>query len=386
MFAAPYRRQRGNALLIPEEVVGVNRRLHLNQSIEVVLEVHGAENLGLFVTFGAVVGGADVHISDTEYWILNRIPARWGNGVALSGISASFPPSSGTLLRRISGFVVLWSKLAHSRTDWIQVGFFAEEEADGGDSHGFVLLYLFPGDWVDDAGRRDGLEKKADEEVAVHGGYRFLVLQNHIGGILVQQSLHAEICYLFGYSHQFNFVGQNHPKAPAAAAADCPEQILSHGAPVQDSPLGVDDTRVHRVVHGQPVLPEHVPVSSPAKVPADADGGADPAREPVDRALLRYPVVKLAERSPGLYPRRLGRDIHVDGPDIEHIKNNKARLLGDIRKPLVVMAAAADFDLNVGAVGAQNHRRNVGLLQGSYNDDRFRRFRGVEPEIPHIRV
>nr|GMD09585.1 uncharacterized protein LOC111201667 [Ipomoea batatas] len=328
MFAAPYRRQRGNALLIPEEVVGVNRRLHLNQSIEVVLEVHGAENLGLFVTFGAVVGASSPDSAqDTEYWILNRIPARWGNGVALSGISASFPPSSGTLLRRISGFVVLWSKLAHSRTDWIQVGFFAEEEADGGDSHGFVLLYLFPGDWVDDAGRRDGLEKKADEEIAVHGGYRFL-----------------------------------------------------------NPPLRVDDTRVHRVVHGQPVLPEHVPVPGPAKVPADADGGADPAREPVDRALLRYPVVKLAERSAGLYPRRLGRDIHVDGPDIEHIKNYKARLLGDIRKPLVVMAAAADFDLNIAALGAQNHRRNVGLLQGSYNDDRFRRFRGVEPEIPHIRV
>nr|GLL30087.1 uncharacterized protein LOC111201667 [Ipomoea trifida] len=280
MFAAPYRRQRGNALLIPEEVVGVNRRLHLNQSIEVVLEVHGAENLGLFVTFGAIVGGADVHIS----FVGDSAEEDFG----------------------FCGFVVEIGPLENG----------LDPEADGGDSHGFVLLNLFSGDWVDDAGRRDGLEKKADEEIAVHGGYRFL-----------------------------------------------------------NPPLGVDDTRVHRVVHGQPVLPEHVPVPSPAKVPADAHGGADPAGEPVDRALLRYPVVKLAERSPGLYPRRLGGDIHVDGPDIEHIKNNKARLLGDIRKPLIVMAAAADFDLNVGALGAQNHRRNVGLLQGSYNDDRFRRFR-----------
>nr|GMC75685.1 hypothetical protein Iba_chr03dCG7290 [Ipomoea batatas] len=88
----------------------------------------------------------------------------------------------------------------------------------------------------------------------------------------------------------FNFVGQNHPKAPAA---DCPEHILSHGVPVQDSPLCVDDTRVHHVVHGQPVLSEHVPVPGPAKVAADTDGGADPAGEPVNRVLLRNLVVKL---------------------------------------------------------------------------------------------
>ena len=58
------------------------------------------------------------------------------------------------------------------------------------------------------------------------------------------------------HAHQPQLPAEHDAEAPAAAAPDGPEEVLPHGGPVQEPPLGVDDDGVDHVVRGEAVLPQ----------------------------------------------------------------------------------------------------------------------------------
>jgi hypothetical protein len=59
----------------------------------------------------------------------------------------------------------------------------------------------------------------------------------------------------------------------------CPEEVIPHGAPVQEPTVSVREEGVEDVVKGE-VVPAHQHAKpATAQVPTDADGGADPRGE-----------------------------------------------------------------------------------------------------------
>jgi hypothetical protein len=56
----------------------------------------------------------------------------------------------------------------------------------------------------------------------------------------------------------------------------CPEEVIPHGAPVEEPTVSVQEEGVEDVVRGE-VVPAHQHAKpAAAQVPTDADGGADP--------------------------------------------------------------------------------------------------------------
>lgn len=85
----------------------------------------------------------------------------------------------------------------------------------------------------------------------------------------------------------------------------------------------------------------------------DADGGANAGRETEGFAFGVYLVVELAELGTGLDPSGLGWEVDGDGPEVEHVEDNEG-LVGDVGDSVVVVAAAADFELDVDGLGAED--------------------------------
>lgn len=79
--------------------------------------------------------------------------------------------------------------------------------------------------------------------------------------------------------------------------------------------------------------------------------------------LLPYPVVKLPKRRAGLNHRDFLRDIDRDAAEVEEVDDDEG-LIGDVRDSLVIMAAAADFELGSDGFGADDSDLDVRFYQG----------------------
>jgi hypothetical protein len=178
--------------------------------------------------------------------------------------------------------------------------------------------------------------------------------------------------------------GDHDAEAPAAAAADRPEEALAHGGAVQEPPLGVHHLGVHHVVRAEAVLAHHGPEPAAAEVAADADRGADPRGEPErPAALARHGVVELPERGARAGPRHAAPGVHADVAergDVDHGEGPGARH-GSVGEALVVVAAAAGPDREAVAPAAGDAGPRLGDGRRGQQQRRARRPRGREAEV-----
>ncbi|TVU01298.1 hypothetical protein EJB05_53261, partial [Eragrostis curvula] len=187
------------------------------------------------------------------------------------------------------------------------------------------------------------LQDDAEEHVAGKRGRHLLPIGEESGGGLVSRAVDGE--YRDGGRHadETQLPGQNDAEAPAASAADGPEEVLPHGCPVQEPPLGVHYDGVDYMVRGEAVLPQQRPEPAAAEVAADADRRAEAAGEPEALAPVGDGVVQLAERRAGAHPRRLALHVDADGSERRQVDDGEGarRAEGAVRQALVVVAAAA---------------------------------------------
>nr|GMD99606.1 hypothetical protein TorRG33x02_032410 [Ipomoea batatas] len=173
----------------------------------------------------------------------------------------------------------------------------------GGCSNGVVLA----------ARRGFDLQHKPDEKIIIDFAGGVKVLGNDVVEVmgLTEIFFGPEIRHRFGDFNELNFVRQDDAETGGAAASDCPEEIFPHRFPVQNSTVHIYDPCVHHVVGGQAVPADQVAISAAGEVASHPHGRADCGWKRMLRALLRYPIVELAEGSATLHPRSLAGDINL---------------------------------------------------------------------------
>ncbi|BAS98177.1 Os06g0549666, partial [Oryza sativa Japonica Group] len=174
--------------------------------------------------------------------------------------------------------------------------------------------------------------------------------------------------------------GDHDAEAPAAAAADRPEEVLAHGVPAEEVAPRVDQRGVHDVVDGEAVLALQHAEAAAAEVAADADGRADPRGEAEPRRAAPDGVVQLAERRAGLHPRRAARCVDAHRPHPRQVDDGEPleATLGAVREPLVVVPAAARADADTMPAAADDGGLDVGGLLRHDDAQRRRRRGGVQ--------
>lgn len=55
----------------------------------------------------------------------------------------------------------------------------------------------------------------------------------------------------------------------------------------------------------------------------------------------------------GSDPSGLGREVDGDGPEVEHVEEYEG-LVGHVGDPVVVVAAASDFELGINGLGTED--------------------------------
>ncbi|KAF7835115.1 putative 6-phosphogluconolactonase 1 isoform X2 [Senna tora] len=135
----------------------------------------------------------------------------------------------------------------------------------------------------------------------------------------------------------------------------------------RSSPIHIHDPRVDDVIHGEPVLPEHVAVPSAADVPADAHLRTHAGRKRVGSALFPDPVIELPDCHAGLDDGDVVLDIDGDAPEVEEVEDDEW-LVRDVGDALEVVAAASDFDLDWDGFGADDGGLDVGFVKRGYDE------------------
>ncbi|WVZ79872.1 hypothetical protein U9M48_027399, partial [Paspalum notatum var. saurae] len=214
------------------------------------------------------------------------------------------------------------------------------------------------------------LQDDAEEHVAGQRRRHLLPPGDKGGGGQVPGPVDGEHRDSRRYTHEAQLPGQHDAEAPAAAASDGPEEVLSHGDPVQERPLGVHDDGVDDVVRGEAVA-------------ADANRGADTTGEPEPRAVVRDGVVQLAERGARADPRRLAPDVDADGAERGEVDDGEgARCAeGAVGQALVVVATAARAHADAVARAAAHGVLDVGGPSGGDDGDRRRGRRRHEQQV-----
>nr|GMD07374.1 hypothetical protein KK1_026118 [Ipomoea batatas] len=192
--------------------------------------------------------------------------------------------------------------------------------------------------------------QNSDEEIFVEliGG-DFLPFVENLGGVLFQCSRDVENRHRGWDWYEVDFPGEENPEASAAAASDCPEKAVpSH----------------------------HGPIRAAGYVPSDSQARTKPRRKTKNLAFLRDSVVHFSDRRPGLDPSAVIRNINFNSPELRQIDQDKRRRRFHLRRvgyPFVVMAAAADSELNAGFFSANDGGLDVGFIQRGEYEQRLGR-------------
>nr|GLL29037.1 hypothetical protein CR513_20005 [Ipomoea trifida] len=217
----------------------------------------------------------------------------------------------------------------------------------------------------------------SDEEIFVEFiGGDFLPFVENLGGVLFQCSRDVENRHRGWDWYEVDFPGEENPEASAAAASDCPEKVFPHCSSVQNPPRRVHNTRVDNVVRSEAVPSHHGPIRAAGYVPSDSQARTKPRRKTKNLAFLRDSVVHFSDRRPGLDPSAVIRNINLNSPELHQINQDKRRRrfhLRRVRYPFVVMAAAADSELNSGFFSANDGGLDVGFIQRGEYEQRLGR-------------
>ncbi|KAF7834669.1 hypothetical protein G2W53_009528 [Senna tora] len=143
--------------------------------------------------------------------------------------------------------------------------------------------------------------------------------------------------------------------------------IFPHRILIQNSPIHIHDPRVDDVIHGEPVLPEHVAVPSAADVPVDAHLRTHAGGKRVGSALFPDPVIELPDCHAGLDDGDVVLDIDGDAPEVEEVEDDEW-LVRDVGDALEVVAAASDFDLDWDGFGTDDGGLDVGFVKRGYDE------------------
>ncbi|WVZ79873.1 hypothetical protein U9M48_027400 [Paspalum notatum var. saurae] len=273
-----------------------------------------------------------------------------------------------------------------------RLGAGVEGEVDGGLDPAYLLAVRLGDAKIGEASSHDaekaaapteeqGLELRVpvlhdDAEDQVPGQRRrgFLPFGDEVGGGLVHRPADGEHGDRLRHAHEAEFPRQDDAEALAAAAADGPEQVLPHGGPVQEPPVGVHEDGVEDVVSGEAVPAHQRAEPAAAKVAADADGGADPRGEGERAAGGADGVVDLAERGARPGPRLGARGVDADVAQRGEVQHREAlaRVEGRVGEALVVVPAAAGADADAVAAAAAHGGLRVGGLRGGHDGERAR--------------
>lgn len=117
---------------------------------------------------------------------------------------------------------------------------------------------------------------------------------------------------------------------------------------------------------------------------AGSDGRANSGGEAEDSALLPNSVVQLAERGAGVDPDGLVGDVDGDGAELEHVEDDEGGVV-DVGNAGVVVAAAADLELEAEGLGADDGGLDVGLVGGGDDEEGLVGGGGVEAGVADVR-
>ena len=226
------------------------------------------------------------------------------------------------------------------------------------------------------------MKEDSNEEIFIELVHNLLPSVKELRGALFQRFRDREDRHDLRNGDELDLPPKDDAEARSPAASDGPKQVFSHGFPVEDFSVSVDDPGVDDVVDREAVFPHHGAVRSSGDVPADAESGAEPGWEAMDFALLRDSVVHLAVGRADLNPRRAVLYVDIDKPEVREVYYREGRFdLGDVREAFVVVASAAEPEVYAEVFGANDGGLDVGIVQRSEDELGFRHRRRQVAEI-----
>lgn len=100
-------------------------------------------------------------------------------------------------------------------------------------------------------------------------------------------------------------------------------------------------------------------------------------------AFLPNPVIEFADECAGLNPGGAIADADVDGPQIGHVEDDEVSLR-NVRDALVIVAAAADLEVDSEFLGAFDGGADLGLRRGGDDCGGFGRGGEVETAVSNV--
>lgn len=171
---------------------------------------------------------------------------------------------------------------------------------------------------------------------------------------------------------KIDFPGDHDAEARTSSSSNRPEQIFAHRIPVQKLAISVNNISVQNIVGGQPELPQRRSETAAGEVSADTDSRADSCRESAHPARFGNLIVELAESGAGADPRGVAVGVEGDGAEVGEIENGEGSVAGgSVGEALVVMAAAADAEVEAVVLGAEDGGLDVGCLGWGEDDGGF---------------
>uniref|UniRef100_A0A7C9CRY6 Uncharacterized protein n=1 Tax=Opuntia streptacantha TaxID=393608 RepID=A0A7C9CRY6_OPUST len=110
------------------------------------------------------------------------------------------------------------------------------------------------------------IHTEPNEEIIIHRTCHLLPLKHSINGVLLNSPGQLKNRNNFRNPSQLDLVSNNDSKARPSSSSYGPKQVLPHGLPVHDPPLGIHNLSVHHIVGGKPEFSHHIPIPTPAEV------------------------------------------------------------------------------------------------------------------------